>query len=178
MKTRRWRPGLGLVVLVFLLTGCGNPAQANAARDYVRAFKQLDSAVQQAKNDAVARLGGKSLRNATRDELHEVFNAWSNADLNFVQGIGAVTETGSVDTICQRGSFSWKINFPNNVCPDVATLWKAGHTLAIHEGALAEDVTLPTPEKYNADLEKVSVTSDQWMTAINTVRRDIGLPTQ
>jgi hypothetical protein len=166
------------ILVALLLAACGTPSAASTSGDYVQAFKQLDSTLQQNKNDAIARLGGKSLRQASRSELHTVFGAWSAADQSFVDGIGAVTPKGSVETICQRGSFSWKINFPQTVCPDVATLWKAGHTLAIHEGALAEDVTLPTPEKYNVDLERVSVSSDQWMTAINAVRRDIGLPTQ
>jgi hypothetical protein len=165
-------------MFALLLAACGTPSAASSSGDYVQAFRQLDRSLQQAKDEAITKLGGKSLKQASRSELHTVFDAWSTADFAFVAGIGALTPKGSAETICQKGSFSWKIRFPENVCPDVATLWKAGHTLAIHEGALAEDVTLPTPDKYNVDLEKVSASSDQWMTAINSVRRDIGLPTQ
>jgi hypothetical protein len=174
VRTRLIAP---LIVACLLLAACGgSTTTAKKAPDYAQAFDQLDGTLQQAKNGALAKLGGRRLSQATRDEMHAVFTAWSAADFDFVRGIGAITPSGNAETICEKGSFSWKIHFPASVCPDVASLWTIGQNLGSHEAAVAQDMTRSsTPALDNADLQKVYAAADQWMAARGKVRQDLGL---
>lgn len=172
-------PALGLSAL--LLTACGGDSgAASGSADYLHSFNAIYNDRQLANDKAFQALGSTKLSDASPDQLQTLFTALANNDYTFNEGIGVMSSSGNMDTICQAGSFNWKISFPDRMCADVADLWKAGFSLATDEDAVANiDIKNNAPaDTTNADLAKVNSDLDNWKTAANKVRKDLGLPAQ
>jgi hypothetical protein len=123
-------------------------------------------------------LGATALKDATPEQVRTLFDGLSNAEYDFTEGIGTMSQAGNMDTICQSGSFNWKISFPDNDCSDAASMWKAAFTLATDEAAAASDIKLGMAYKVTSDLGIVNTDLDQWKAAPDKVRQDLGLPAQ
>lgn len=174
--------GAAFLLASALLVACSPVSDAASQRnaDYVRQFTALYDQRQAAYDKAFEALGSTLPDAASPEQLQRLFTALAKADYDFIHGLGQVNPTGTTDSVCESGSFNWKIPFPINDCPDVAALWRVGDSLASDEQAIADaDVNQQaSADRERADISRATAELDHWRAAANKVRQDIGLPQQ
>jgi hypothetical protein len=163
----RGRLGFALVSVALALAACGETASPGAA-DAAQQFSKLYNLRQAAYDKATTALG-KSPSAASRAELQVWFDSKSNAEYDFLEGMGK--QDGP------NNSMNWKITFPSNAVTDATTMWNVSFKLALEEGQVALDMKeTPIPSMDNADIAKVNSDLDNWSVSAAKLRRDLGLP--